>query len=142
MATPKSVRATKKDLHLKKLNLITNYSIENCKTFVVGISGGDCAGKREMTQYMFDKTEDGWSIKDTNEPVTILHQSYFLKSNDGNKYSAAGTDWELFYKQALNLLIGNDVTIIDKKDNKNTPIKLQSAKLLVIEGSHIFMSAE
>jgi hypothetical protein len=94
MTTPKSVKTTKKDLHLKKLtSIIANFSIDNCKTFVLGISGGDCAGKREMTHYMFDKKGDSWSIKDSNEPVTILQQSYFLKTNDGTNYSAAGTNW-------------------------------------------------
>lgn len=47
MTTPKSVKTTKKDLHLKKLStIVANFPIENCKTFVIGISGGDCAGKR------------------------------------------------------------------------------------------------
>ena len=46
-ATPRSVKATKKDLHLKKLSTImANLNIENCKTFVLGISGGDCSGKK------------------------------------------------------------------------------------------------
>lgn len=48
LPTPKSLKTTtKKDLHLKKLSTImANLPIENCKTFVAGISGGDCAGKR------------------------------------------------------------------------------------------------
>jgi hypothetical protein len=48
--------------------------IENCKTFVLGISGGDCAGKNEMLQYMFDRSEDGWTMKDSHEPLAILKQ--------------------------------------------------------------------
>jgi hypothetical protein len=44
------------DLHLKKLlNMNVPFPVENCKTFVVGICGGDCAGKHEMIQYMFDR---------------------------------------------------------------------------------------
>jgi pantothenate kinase-related protein Tda10 len=56
MTTPKSVKTTKKDLHLKKLStIVANFPIENCKTFVVGISGGDCSGKKELINFMFDK---------------------------------------------------------------------------------------
>ena len=81
-ATPKSVKTTKKDIHLKKLSTImANFTMENCQTFVLGISGGDCSGKKELIQYMFDKNEDGWFFKGTKEPVSILHQSYFLNSS-------------------------------------------------------------
>jgi len=60
---------------------------------VLGISGGDCAGKREMIQYMFDQEGGNWIIKDSGEPVTILHQGYFLNVSDGRKYSSDGTNW-------------------------------------------------
>ena len=86
---------------------MANFPIENCKTFVLGISGGDCSGKKELIQYMFDKNDDGWFFQGSTEPVTILHENYFLNAFDGSRYTAEGTNWELFYKQALNLLIGN-----------------------------------
>lgn len=90
ITTPKSVKTTKKDLHLKKLSTIVGntYHIENCKTFVIGISGGDCAGKREMIYYMFDQKDGKWFFKNTKEEVTILQQKYFMKAEDGNKYTA------------------------------------------------------
>jgi len=40
----------------------------------LGISGGDCSGKKELIHYMFDKNENGWFFKDSKEPVTILNQ--------------------------------------------------------------------
>jgi uridine kinase len=48
----------------------------------------------------------------------------------------------LFYKYALSLLIGNHVTITYQKNGIENTVKLHPAKLLVIEGSHIFMSPE
>ena len=87
------------------------FPMENLRTFVLGISGGDCAGKKEMIQYMFDRGPEGWVVKGSGEAVTILHQRYFTKGNDGTKYTSAGTDWDLFYKQALHLLIGNEVDV-------------------------------
>lgn len=121
---------------------MANFPIEDCKTFVAGISGGDCAGKREMIQYMFDKRGEDWFIKESGEPVTILHQRYFVKANDGTKFTAEGTNWELFYKQAVSLMIGNEVVVTFSRDNKDQTVRLKPAKLLVIEGSHIFMSAD
>jgi hypothetical protein len=89
-----STKTTKKEMHLKKLSSMNiNFTIENCKTFVLGISGGDCAGKREMIQYMFDQEGEDWFIRDSGEPVTILHQGYFVNVSDGRKYSAEGTHW-------------------------------------------------
>lgn len=64
-----------------------------------------------MIHYMFDRSEDRWWFKGSKEPVVILHQSYFLKPDQENKYSSEGTDWSLFYKNAVSLLIGNEVTI-------------------------------
>jgi len=65
--TPRSVKTSKKDLHLRKLNNMNiDFPIEHCKTFVVGICGGDCAGKREMIQYMFDKVGDHCVIKESD----------------------------------------------------------------------------
>ena len=47
---------------------------------------------------MFDKNEDSWRFHDSKEPVTILNQEYFLKENDGTKYTAEATNWDLYYK--------------------------------------------
>ena len=89
MGTPKSTRRT---AHLKKLKGISikegQIRTEDFKTFVLGISGGDCAGKNEMIQYMFDRRADKWFMKDTKEEVTILRQKYFAKAKDGKKYTA------------------------------------------------------
>jgi hypothetical protein len=64
--TPLSTRTSKKEMHLRKLlSMNIDFPIENCKTFVLGISGGDCAGKREMIQYMFDQDGDDWIIRDS-----------------------------------------------------------------------------
>lgn len=96
-----------------------------------------------MTQFLFDKKGDSWSLSDSDQSVTLLRQRYFIKANDGTKYSAEGTNWDLFYRQALNLLIGNPVTINFKiSDGKEQTVKLEPAKLLVIEGTHIFMSPQ
>ncbi len=44
------------------------------KAFVVGFSGGDCAGKKQMLNYLFQQGEDGvWKLRDTNESVCIIH---------------------------------------------------------------------
>lgn len=91
-----------------------------------------------MIYYMFDQQDGKWFFKGTKEEVTILHQKYFMKTEDGNKYTSEGTDWDLFYKYAVSLLIGNEVTINFKKNI----IKLRPAKLMVIAGSHIFMNPE
>ena len=94
---------------------------------------------------MFDKKEDGWFFQGSTEPVTILHESYFVNAWDGTRYTAEGTNWELFYKQALNLLIGNEITVKYKKSSSSDEFKqvtLKPAKLLVLEGTHIFMSPE
>ncbi len=107
LRTPKSTKITKKEIHLKKLNQVIPFSLQNCKTFVFGISGGDCAGKRQMIQYMFDKKGDKWVIKGSDEPVTIIHQGYFIKTNNGQRYTAKGIDWDLFSRQVVSLLIGN-----------------------------------
>ena len=91
---------------------------------------------------MFDKNDDGWSFQGSTEPVAILHENYFLKTTDGARYTAEGTDWQLFYKQALNLLIGNEITVKYKKTDSQElkQVKVKPAKLLVLEGTHIFMN--
>lgn len=90
---------------------------------------------------MFDKSEGGWFFKDSKETVTILHQSYFTKNENGSKYTAEGTDWDLFYKNAVSLLIGNEVTINYRQHEEQRSVRLKPAKLMVIEGSHIFMNS-
>ena len=135
-------QVTRKTAHLKKLQSISaDVPFENIRTFVLGISGGDCAGKKEMTQYMFDRKNDKWIMKETGEEVTIIHQRYFVNVNDGKKYTAEGTDWELFYQKTLSLLIGNEVEVKYWRDGEQT-VRLKPAKLLVLEGNHIFMSSE
>jgi uridine kinase len=92
---------------------------------------------------MFENKNDEWSLRETGEPVTIIHQSYFIDpSSSKNKYSSEGTNWELFYKQVLSLLIGNTIEINYTKNGQDIKMKLKTAKLLILEGSHIFMSSE
>lgn len=120
------------------MNLVS----DNCKTFVMGICGGDCAGKKEMIHYMFKNKEEEWAIRETGEPVAILHQGYFIDPARGNKYTSDGTNWELFYKQALSLLIGNEIEVSYQRNGEELKVVVKPAKLLIIEGSHIFMSNE
>lgn len=68
--------------------------------------------------------------------MAIVHQSYFVSATDGSKYSSAGTDWKSFCRQVLNLLIGNEVQLT----HQGQKVVIKPAKLLVVEGSHIFMS--
>lgn len=143
MTTPKSVKTNKKSIHLKKLQQInSNLAIENCKTFVLGICGGDCAGKKEMIHYMFKKNLEEWAMRETGEHVAILHQAYFIDPTKVNRFNSEGTNWELFYKQALSLLIGNQIEVTYQKNGEDLKVNIQPAKLLVLEGSHIFMSNE
>jgi uridine kinase len=93
-----------------------------------------------MTQYMFDRQGEEWFIKGSQEPVTILRQNYFVNVADGKKYSSEGTDWASFYKHVRSLMIGNEVDIAYSKGGQEATVHLKPAKLLVIEGSHIFMS--
>jgi uridine kinase len=72
--------------------------------------------------------------------VAILSQAYFINVADGVKYSSVGTNWEEFYKKTLSLIVGNEVEIKYKKDEEMKQITVKPAKLLIIEGSHIFMS--
>lgn len=65
-----------------------------------------------------------------------------MKAHGGTKFTADGTDWDLFYKNAISLMIGNPVTINYVKNHITHTVKLKPAKLMVIEGSHIFMNAE
>jgi hypothetical protein len=47
----------------------------------MGISGGDCAGKKELINFMFDKVENKeedcehwtWKMIETGESVAVLH---------------------------------------------------------------------
>jgi uridine kinase len=108
----------------------------------MGICGGDCAGKKEMIHYMFKNEKGDWAIRESGEPVAILHQGYFIDPSRGNKYTSAGTNWELFYKQALSLLIGNEIEINYQRNGEDLKVSIKPAKLLIIEGSHIFMNNE
>lgn len=49
-----------------------------------------------------------------------------------------GTDWSLFRKKALSLSLGNEITISIKQGNTTKKIKIAPAKVICIEGSHIF----
>ena len=71
-------------------------------------------------------------MRETGEPVTIIHQSYFIDPTSPNKYSCDGTNWELFYKQVLSLLIGNTVEINYKKNGEDFKMKVKTAKLLIL----------
>ena len=42
----------------------------NSNAFVLGISGGDCAGKKELIQYMFKEKNGEFFMKDSDERVT------------------------------------------------------------------------
>lgn len=87
-----SARTSKKNLHLQKLKGLM-FPIESCKAFVLGLSGGDCAGKREIIQFMFERRGEEWIIRETQEPVAILHQEYFVKESNGKQFMSEGTDW-------------------------------------------------
>jgi hypothetical protein len=50
-------------------------------------------------------------IKGSTERVTVLRQGYFVTATNGEKYSSSGTNWENFNKNAISLLIGNEVDI-------------------------------
>jgi hypothetical protein len=41
-----------------------------------------------MTQFLFDKKGDSWSLSGSDQSVTLLRQRYFIKANDGTKYTA------------------------------------------------------
>jgi len=71
-----------------------------------------------MIQYMFDKSGDNFVFKGSEEPVTVLHQGYFVTVSDGKKYASEGTDWDKFYKTTLSLLIGNDVNLTYLKQGR------------------------
>lgn len=52
---------------------------------------------------------------------------------------AEGTDWYTFKKKAISLSLGNEITIsIKQADGKSKKIKIAPAKVICIEGSHIF----
>ena len=80
----------------------------------MGISGGDCAGKKQLINFMFDKVEVKkgddmywtWKMPETGESVAVLHQNYFIK-DPSKKYTADGTDWHTFKKKAISLSLGN-----------------------------------
>ncbi len=51
---------------------------------------------------------------------------------------AEGTDWKTFKKKAISLSLGNEVTINIKDGHSTKKIKIAPAKVICIEGSHIF----
>ena len=55
--TPQSSKISKKDLDLKRLKSIITESHIKFKAYVVGLCGGDCAGKKEMINYLFQTSE-------------------------------------------------------------------------------------
>ena len=65
--TPQSSKISKKRLDLKKLKT-TGHNIDEqgFKSFVVGFCGGDCAGKKEMVNYLFRQEKNGdWYFQDS-----------------------------------------------------------------------------
>lgn len=61
---------------------------------------------------MFHYDENGaWMKKGVeNEPVTIIHQDYFL-CDKANKFSSRGINWDSFEKAILSLLAGNEYKV-------------------------------
>ena len=91
---------------------------------------------------MFHRKDDQSFISETGEAVTILRQRYFCVTTDGKRFQREGTDWEMFYKKTLSLLIGNEIEVKYPYKGKEVTLRLKPAKLLVLEGNHIFMSPE
>lgn len=70
--------------------------------------------------------------------MAVLHQNYFIK-DPSKKFMAEGTDWQMFKRKALSLSLGNEITISIKNGEANKKkIKIAPAKVICIEGSHIF----
>jgi uridine kinase len=69
--------------------------------------------------------------------VAVLHQNYFIK-DPSNKFCAEGTDWNIFKKKALSLSLGNEISINIKHGEVMKKVKIPPAKVICIEGSHIF----
>lgn len=91
---------------------------------------------------MFTQDETGvWMNKDNiqKQPVTIIHQDYFLYDKL-NKFNSRGINWYEFEKAILTLFAGNQYKIVNAK-LKGIEILLKPSKLLVLEGNHIFMQS-
>ena len=103
---PGSGKFSKKALDIKSFNgqILSRENVH----YVLGISGGDCAGKKELINYMFLGEDGEWMIKDSKEkePVTVIHQDYFLSDKD-NKFNSKGINWSEFEKAILSLFAGN-----------------------------------
>ena len=69
--------------------------------------------------------------------MAVLHQHYFIKDTS-NKFSAEGTDWNIFKRKALSLSLGNPITIKVKQGEVTKRVKIPPAKVICIEGSHVF----
>ena len=78
----------------------------NSNAFVLGISGGDCAGKKELIQYMFKEKNGEFFMKDSDERVTLIHQDYFIKDKI-HRFMSKGTQWDQMERAILNILAGN-----------------------------------
>lgn len=78
---------------------------------------------------MFDSKDGEWYMKGTNKPVSIIHQSYFLK-DPSKRFVSEGVDWELFLQNLVHLLTGNDVRIENEHEKIQKIIK--PAHLLVL----------
>ncbi len=59
---PGSGKFSKKSLDIKNINglPLTRDNVH----YVLGICGGDCAGKKELINYMFLSEDGEWSLKD------------------------------------------------------------------------------
>lgn len=91
---------------------------------------------------MFTQDQTGvWMNKDNiqKQPVTIIHQDYFLYDKL-NKFNSRGINWYEFEKAILTLFAGNQYKIVNAK-LKGIEILLKPSKLLVLEGNHIFMQS-
>lgn len=91
---------------------------------------------------MFEQDDEGFymasdSTEKDKQRVTIIHQDFFLKDKT-NKFSSKGIDWAEMEKAILSLIAGNTYNIVNAK-LKGSDMLLKSHKILVIEGSHIFM---
>ena len=86
---------------------------------------------------MFNEKDGELRMKDSQELVTLIHQDYFITSRE-KRFNSEGTDWVLLEKAILNILAGNEFLIKNAK-LKNVDLLLKPAKLIILEGSHIFM---
>lgn len=136
---PGSGKLPKKQLDLAKISSYLEDKTQpiNSNAFVLGISGGDCAGKKELIQYMLNEKDGEFFVKSSDEPVTLIHQDYFILDRV-KRFTSKGTDWDRMEKAVLNILAGNEFMVKNAK-LKETDLLLKPARLVIIEGSHIFM---